>query len=52
MTNPVQAKIQRPGRSQHPDSTEHRHEVRQQILRHIEAFLGAFDERLVDLHLA
>ncbi|MNY30388.1 hypothetical protein D3C86_1644950 [compost metagenome] len=52
MTDTVQTEIQRAGRPQHAHRTEHRHQIRQQILRHIEAFFGAFDERLVDLHLA
>ncbi|MNF97985.1 hypothetical protein D3C84_808310 [compost metagenome] len=52
MTNPVQAKIQRPGRPQHTHRTQHRHQIRQQVLRDIEAFFGTLDEGLVDLHFA
>ncbi|MNR21725.1 hypothetical protein D3C85_1386430 [compost metagenome] len=52
MTDAVQTEIQRAGRPQYTHRTEHRHQIRQQVLRHIEAFFGAFDERLVDLHLA
>ncbi|MCY1463042.1 hypothetical protein D9M71_808840 [compost metagenome] len=52
MPNAVQAEIQGAGRPQHAYGAQHRHEIRQQVLRHLEAFLGAFDKRFVDLDLA
>ena len=52
MADAVQAKIQCSGCPQHAHRTEHRHQVWQQVFRHVEAFLGPFDKRFVDLDLA
>ena len=52
MANPFQAELQGARGTQHANRTQHRHQIGQQVLGHVEAFLGAFDKGLVHLDLA